>query len=258
MDYPTLLTTLREAGIENAAGEARLLLEHFEGEALSDAIAKRLSHYPLQYLLGEWGFYREEYEVSPDCLIPRPDTECLVELAVKHLPKGARFLDLCTGSGCIAISTLAARKDTSALAVDLFEGTLALAGRNAKRNGVAERLQLEKADVLADPPPTLSEERFDAILSNPPYIRSDVVKTLSPELAFEPAAALDGGEDGLAFYRAILTHWTLLLKEDGFVLFEIGFDQADALNALAPLYGFTSTVFRDLGGNDRVTLLKKT
>lgn len=244
---------LQTAGVENAAWEAGLLCEKFEGERLESAVQRRMEHYPLQYILGEWGFWRESYEVSEDCLVPRPDTEHLVEQAISRLPQGARFLDLCTGSGCVAISTLCSRPDTHAVAVDLFEKTLALAERNAARNGVRERVEFRLADVLMG---CAQEDAYDAILSNPPYIRNDVVPTLSKEVRCEPAAALCGGADGLDFYRAILEKWKKALKRGGFFLFEIGFDQADALKKLAVEHGLDATVFRDFGGNDRVVLLK--
>ena len=126
MTQQEIAAILKAAGIENATWEARLLFEALSGEALTRAVERRKEHYPLQYILGEWYFYRECYEVSEDCLIPRSDTEILVDVAIKMLPNGARFLDLCTGSGCVAISTLANRTDTVAKAVDLFPKTLAL------------------------------------------------------------------------------------------------------------------------------------
>ena len=244
---------LLAANVENADLEARMLCEKLAGEALEQAVQKRCTHYPLQYILGEWGFYRESYEVSEHCLVPRPDTEHLVEQAIARLPKGARFLDLCTGSGCVAISTLCSRPDTSAVAVDLFEETLALAARNAVRNGVDARVTFRRADVLAG---CEEEGVYDAILSNPPYIRADVMPTLSDEVKCEPPAALLGGEDGLDFYRAILLKWKKALKRGGFFLFEIGYDQAQDLKALADAHGLCATVFRDYGGNDRVVLLQ--
>lgn len=250
-------TALLAAGVENASGEAALLAKKFTGEALAGAVARRCQGYPLQYLLGEWVFYRETYEVSEDCLIPRSDTEILVEKAVSFLPQGANFLDLCTGSGCIAISTLCARPDASAVAVDVFARTLALAGRNACRNGVGERVRFLQADVLALPPVTLQQGTFDAILCNPPYIRADIMPTLQREVRHEPAAALCGGADGLDFYRAVLARWRSLLTLGGFFLFEIGYDQAAALTSLGKKYGFSATVWRDYGGNDRVVKLEK-
>lgn len=271
MTYRQLCALLQEAKIENAEWDALCLMEHFcavsssllrtnpdcnyENAALEDAIRRRLAHEPLQYILGEWEFYRQKYEVSPDCLIPRADTEILVETAIHLLPKGAHFADLCTGSGCIAVSTLAERPDTTAIALEKFPATLALAERNAKKNSVDARFCGILADVLS-PSPDFEGTRFDAILSNPPYIPSADIEGLSPEVHAEPVAALDGGDDGLIFYRAILKNYKALLKEDGFFLFEIGFDQAEALTALGKEHNFEHIrVIRDFGGNDRVVYI---
>ncbi len=257
MKQQKITEMLRKAGIENAAWEAKLLCEAFEGEALARAADRRCAHYPLQYILGSWAFYREEYEVNEHCLIPRSDTEILVEEAMKKLPSGSRFLDLCTGSGCVAISTLANRPDTTATAIDLFPETLALAARNATRNKTSDRITFLRANVLEEPPGALLHGSFDAILSNPPYIRNDVVSTLQSEVGFEPAAALLGGEDGLDFYRAILEKWCTLLQPEGLVLFEIGYDQGTAIAKLAAQHGFLCTVKKDFGGNDRVAILSR-
>lgn len=243
---------LARAGFDNARGEARLLAEHYGGDVPPAVVGRRLDREPLQYLLGEWWFYRERYIVTPDCLIPRADTETLVEQAVHRLPQGARFLDLCTGSGCVAISTLCARPDTAAVAVDKFEKTLDVARRNAEANGVTGRCTFFAADVLSDPP---ALGLFDAVLANPPYIPDAVVPTLSAEVQHEPPVALCGGPDGLDFYRAMLTRWATLLRQGGFWLFEIGYDQADALRRLAAEHGLSCEVTRDLGGNDRVVRL---
>lgn len=256
MNCEEMIARLSAAGIENARFEAEQLKKALSVGQLEAAVERRCEGYPLQYLIGEWDFCHESYEVGEDCLIPRADTELLVEKAVKLLPAGARFLDLCTGSGCVAISTLCARPDTTATAVDLFERTLALAERNAKRNGVANRVEFLKADVLQGIPSTLGGG-WNAILSNPPYIRTDVMPTLQKEVQHEPAAALCGGEDGLDFYRAILERWKDALTPSGFFLFEIGYDQKDALICLGQKYGFSTTVWQDLGGNDRVVLLRR-
>ena len=253
MNQREVRARLEQAGLENAAGEAALLCEFFDGEARERALTRRLAREPLQYILGQWWFYRECYEVSRDCLIPRSDTEILVEEAIRLLPPGARFLDLCTGSGCVAISTLASRPDLSAVAVDLFEPTLALAARNAVRNGVEKRISFVRADILQAPQIT---EHFDAILANPPYIPNAVVPTLQQEVHCEPAAALCGGTDGLDFYRSILKNWRTVLKKGGFLLMEIGYDQAQALTALGAQYGLGCTAKKDLGGHDRVVLLQ--
>lgn len=272
MTYRELCRRLSSCGIECAENEAALLLEHFAGlsraalmadptkevtsDALEDAVARRLTREPLAYILGEWDFFEETYTVSPDCLIPRPDTEILVEQAIALLPQGARFADLCTGSGCVAISTLCHRPDCSAVAVDLFPKTVALAKKNAERNGVAHRLAVRVDNVL-DPNCLADETLLDAILSNPPYIRSDVVDTLEPELFKEPRAALDGGEDGMIFYRTIVKNFTPRLSESGFFLFEIGYDQQEDILALAAQSGLCCQVLHDLSGNPRVAILRR-
>lgn len=273
MTYREICARLASAGIESADHDAALLVEHFcnvpfsavpldpdrnyDSPELSNAVEQRVTRYPLQYILGEWWFYRQVYEVSPDCLIPRSDTEILVEEAIRLLPKNAVFADLCTGSGCIAVSVLAERPDTRAVALDLFPKTLAVAARNAAKNGVQDRFTPICDDVLA---PTCTEKTpiFDAIFSNPPYIRSAVLDELLPELSAEPVAALDGGEDGLVFYRRILSHFAERLAPSGFFLFEIGFDQADDVLALGRAHGFSNgRVLRDLGGRDRVVFLSR-
>jgi release factor glutamine methyltransferase len=274
MTLRELTDRLTAAGIEGASHEARLLAEHFCGIStgsfvlpdalLSDsegkleaAVRRRERRYPLQYILGTWGFWRQEYEVSPDCLIPRPDTELLVEYAARHLPRGGRFIDLCTGSGCIAISLLCERPDLSGVAVDLFEDTLSLAERNARRNDVEpDRLTFIRGDVLAGD--FMAElGSFDAIISNPPYITPAVIATLEPELSFEPREALDGGEDGLTFYRRMLTgaEYRYALRSGGCFVFEIGYDQADALRSMAADMGDTCHVHRDLGGQERMAVV---
>ena len=271
MTYRELCGQLSAGGIEAAEFEAECLLEDLCGAdcsrilsepdrdypsaALERALARRLGHEPLQYILGTWSFYRGTFRVSPDCLIPRADTEVLVEEAIRRLPRGAYFADLCTGSGCIGIATLAERPDTRALGVDLSQGALEIAAENAVRNGVSDRFRLLRADLLTAAPGELG--RFDAILSNPPYIRSDVVDTLSAEVRHEPRMALDGGADGLVFYRALLRLAETSLNDGGFCLFEIGYDQGEEIRALAASHGFACEVKRDLGGQDRVAVLTR-
>lgn len=269
MTYREICEAFRRAGIDTPEWDAQLLAEHLcradrlslladphrdlTSPLLEDAVRRRCAREPLQYLLGEWEFYRQRYEVSPDCLIPRADTEILVEEAIKRLPKGAFFADLCTGSGCIAVSVLAERPDTRGLAVELSPKALELAERNARRNGVSERFSSVQADILQFP--SHLYPRPHAILSNPPYIRSDVISTLAPEVLLEPRMALDGGEDGLIFYRALITLAREWLADGGFCLFEIGFDQGDAVTELAARAGFSCTLRQDYGGCDRVAVL---
>ena len=276
LDYKKIKTLLEEAEIEDAGYEAELLILHFYpeldraalmtereknfySEELYAAVKKRCERYPLQYIIGEWYFCNETYRVTPDCLIPRPETELIVLRAAELLPKGARFVDLCTGSGCIASSTLAMRRDCSAVAVDVFDPTLALAKENAEANGVGSRVEFVKCDVLSsDAAQRICRgELFDAILSNPPYIKSEDMKALDPELLHEPEAALDGGEDGLIFYRKIIENFASSLKPEGFMLFEAGYDTSGDVAQIARAAGFYAEVIKDLSGLDRMILIRK-
>ena len=264
-----LIARLAKAGIEDADAEARLLLTHFTGlssaallaapdrefdsPALLSAVERRLSHEPLAYVIGEAFFMNERYLVSPDCLIPRADTERLCELAAALLPKNACFADLCTGSGCVAISLLRLRPDCRAVAYDVSDAALAIAEKNAILNGVQDRISFRSADLL-----TLDSlgAVFAAILSNPPYIETDVLSTLAPEVQREPRMALDGGRDGLLFYRRFLSHFAKDLEKGGFFLFEIGYDQGNALVSLAEAADFSAKIHKDYGKNDRIAEIR--
>lgn len=272
MTYNEICSALAEAEIENNRGETAMLICHFcnvnkadlllrhdedfDSEELREAVKKRCEHYPLQYILGYWDFCNETYKLTENTLIPRQDTEKLVELAVKLLPENARIIDLCTGSGCVAISTLAARNDCRAVAVDLFDETLSVARENAESNGVGDRMGFLAQDVLY---PAFMESlgAFDCIISNPPYIETHQISLLDEELFFEPRAALDGGDDGLDFYRVIIGEYGEYLTENGIMLLEIGCDQAKPIAALAAAAGMRCEIYKDYGGNDRVAYLKK-
>ena len=270
MTYNEISIKLAEAGIENHRGEASMLIcrfcdvnqaelllrhdDNFDSTELAEAVEKRCSHYPLQYILGYWDFYNETYRVTKDTLIPRSDTEKLVELAVRLLPEKARIIDLCTGSGCVAISTLATRPDCRGVAVDIFQSTLDVARENAESNGVGERLGFLCADVLT---PEFMDTlgKFDCILSNPPYIETKQLPFLDDELSFEPRAALDGGDDGLEFYNVIIKSYGKYLSTGGFMLLEIGWDQGKSVAAIAASAGFKTEIYKDYVGNDRVAVL---
>lgn len=282
------LTTLTCAlqGVDEPREEAFRLLEHFCGASraallcdrdrtyrnaeLDAAVERRLAGEPLQYILGEWDFFGCRFTVTRDCLIPRPDTEVLVETALEYVRPGAIIADLCTGSGCIATALLTSRADVSLCAgLELYPATLELATQNAARNGVGDRFLPVQADLLRGGADVLIEAlrartgdpevRLDMILSNPPYIRTNELAGLAPELAYEPRAALDGGADGLIFYRAILNDYASLLRAGGRLLLEIGADQAADVCALAETTGGWSdpSVRRDLGGRDRVICLRR-
>lgn len=263
---------LRAAGIEDAETEAGLLFSHFSGmsraamlcephadcadPALETAVARRECREPLAYILGEAWFFTERYEVTPDCLIPRPETEMLVEYACAHLPPAAKFADFCTGSGCIAISVLAHRPDCRADAYDLSPATLSVAKRNAEANGVADRLTFFEKNLLITAP-VCCETKYEMIISNPPYVVAEEIDGLAPEISHEPRMAFDGGADGFDFYSCFLAFYGDLLTEDGCFVFEIGADQREGLMNLAAREGYTCDVTRDLAGRDRMAVLRR-
>ena len=256
---------LKSSGIENYILETEILIEELCGEfsedtdyisdSLINAVEKRCARYPLQYIIGKWWLARCEFFVDESCLVPRPDTETVVELAMKHLPQNACFADLCTGSGCIAISILDLRPDTVTDAYELYPKTLEVAKKNAQHNKVEKRFTPILGDVLQKD--TLGDRKYSAIISNPPYIRTEIIETLEVEAKTEPRVALDGGEDGLIFYREIVKNFAENLDDNGFFLFEIGFDQANDLRKIAEENQFYCEIFKDLGGCDRAALLRK-
>ena len=269
MTLKEAIDLLREAEIDSPEYDARQLFLTFSGlhsteitlhassdaPSLTDALNRRANREPLQYIIGSVGFYREEYEVTPDCLIPRSDTEILVDYAVKHIPNGESFADLCAGSGCIGISTLANTNNTTCLSVDISEAALALTKRNATLNRVSERLTAKKADLLAKSVDL--GEKFFAILSNPPYIPEEVYLQLEKEIFHEPRIAFVGADDGMQFYKVITPLALAHLKEGGFIAFEIGYDQADKIRAVAADNACACEIIKDYSGNNRVAVLKK-
>ena len=240
-----------------------LFNKNFESDGLRDALERRISGEPLQYIIGQWEFYGLTFEVNPHCLCPRADTEIAVEKAIKILPPNAEFLELCTGSGCIPISVCKNREDVRGVATDIFEETLAIAKRNAERNGVDDRVRFVNSSVFDFDYWTQGEGRalvgdgFDAIISNPPYIPTEDIEDLSKEVKREPRAALDGGDDGLDFYREIVGKYRALLKENGVMIFEIGYDQAEALKAISAEAGCACEIFKDFCENDRVAVVRQ-
>jgi len=215
-------------------------------------VARRRAREPLPYITGVAAFYGLELAVTPDVLIPRPETELLVELALGHLRRAglARPLvaDVGTGSGAIAIALARALPGARVLAVDLSAAALRVAAANARRHGVGARIGFWQGDLLA-----ACAGPLDLLLANLPYIRPDERPGLEPEVGVhEPWLALDGGPDGLAVYRAVLLDAVMVLKPGGGVFFEIGDEQGPALRDLLEEYGFVEvTVQRDYAGKDR-------
>jgi release factor glutamine methyltransferase len=267
---------LREAGIEDARAEARRLLAHAlaatpeallrdrhepvapEAEArFRAALARRCAREPLAFITGHAGFWTLDLEVSPDTLIPRADTETLIEAALAARPDRAavrRVLDLGTGTGALLLAALAEYPQAFGVGVDRSAAAVALAARNAARNGLGGRAAFLAGDWAA----ALSG-RFDLVLSNPPYIPAGDIAGLMPEVArHEPAAALAGGPDGLDAYRVLLPALPGLLAEGGIAVLEIGVGQADLVESLGEAAGLAAAGRRnDLSGVARALLFTR-
>lgn len=268
---------LEQAGLPDAALDARFLLEEVCGTNLQTLLVfpekkvteeevnqyrafvqRRKDREPTAMILGEWDFMGLTFRLNKSTLIPEQDTEVLVETALEELKRRGpgeaplRILDLCTGSGCILLSLLHELRNAGGLGTDLSGEALEAARENAVRLGLQERAAFRQGD-LWEP---VGDERFDLIVSNPPYVPTDVIPTLEPEVRCgEPYAALDGGEDGLVFYRRILKEAAGHLKPSGIIIVESGFDEAAQIAALMQdqkLRGIRTV--KDYGGLDRVVL----
>lgn len=259
---------LNEAGILEAKNDSWLLLatachidhtfyyvhmdEELEEEqwsAFENLIRKRAERIPLQYITGEQEFMGILFHVNSNVLIPRQDTETLVEEALKIVRPGMKVLDLCTGSGCILISILKNVTGVEGFGYDISKQALLVAKENARDIGVAATF--ERSDLFDN-----VTDSFDVIVSNPPYIKTEDLATLMPEVAqFEPIGALDGMEDGLHFYRKIIAESADYLNENGYLLFEIGCDQGESVSEMMRSAGFSDVqVIKDLARNDRVVM----
>ncbi len=257
---------LKEAEIGEAQLDARLLLEEVcgtdhntllchgdrevseaEEEQYRKALEQRAVHVPLQHLLGYQDFMGLRFQVNEHVLIPRQDTEILVEEAMRYLHDGMRILDLCTGSGCILLSLLHYSNDCEGTGVDISKEALQVAALNAELLGI-------KADFLKSDLYEKVTGKFDLLVSNPPYIERKVIPTLMEEVReYDPYIALDGGEDGLDFYRRIIGGAQDYLKRGGQILMEIGSGQAKAVSELLREAGFKEIdICRDFAGLDRV------
>ena len=231
--------------------------ELLTGDAVCDkpeliSAVERLSRAePIDYILGYKDFYRERYKVNPSVLIPRADTEILVDFAVANIPRGESFIDLCTGSGCVAISTLKNTEDTSATLVDISDGALSVARENAERVGVIDRCSLLRLDARREGVPG----EFFAVLSNPPYVSESAYKSLDKNIYYEPRLAFVGGNDGGDFYRDITPLYRDRIKAGGFIAYEIGYDQESLIRQVAEENRMSVKIIRDLSGNTRVAVL---
>ncbi len=261
---------LQKIGIEDCVFEAKQIIKHITGYSNAEILSRyntkltefqqnnltailkqRAIRYPLQYILCSWGFYGREYSVGPGVLIPRADTETLVDTAKELIKdkKSPRIIDLCTGSGCIGITLALERKDAEVDLLEKYPEAMRYAYKNIVDNG-AENVLLSEGDVLKG---DKSEEKYDLIVSNPPYISDSEMEIISPEVHFEPETALRGGADGLDFYRAIIENYTKSLNDGGSIAFEVGIGQAESVAALLRDAGYVKvSTAKDLNGIQRV------
>ena len=274
--YITIRNALREHGIEAHSLEARFLLaaaadkskealmrdlnlytsNGVEAKAM-EMLQRRLDGEPLAYIAGKWEFYGLELAVTKDVLIPRMDTEVLVDAALESIRQRgmkARVLDLCCGSGCIACAVNKEIPPTRVVAADISSEALEVCRRNIKDNNLGARIITMQADATTWPPMSIGS--FDLILSNPPYIRSgELIELDSSVRDYEPLGALDGGEDGLDFYRAIIKYWSITLRPNAQMMFEVGEGQAEAVEKMLLDAGFISAHTRlDTLGVKRVVI----
>jgi len=273
--YKNIRTQLKQANIENAAHEARYLISYYAGidqsnfisdkdliinkealQAIEMALERRIAGEPLTRILGVREFWGLEFEVTPDTLDPRPDTETLIEAALKWVEKAGltdkpiRILDMGTGTGCIPISMLSELPHATAIATDISPKALDVARKNAEKNKMSRRIEFIESDWMS----ALQGEQFDLILSNPPYISESVINDLSVEVKnHDPILALSGGEDGLECYKKIIFDLKNHLNQHNRAFLEIGFDQLESLKGLVEESGLClSDSYADISGIPRV------
>ncbi len=272
--YLSTRNLLRQSGIDGFSLEAKLLVAAAAGktvpqllrdmnlyasnrieDTVTEFVARRMRGEPVAYITGTWEFYGLPMITNTDVLIPRMDTEKLVD-TVKELFTGrkmdARILDLCCGSGCITCAIGHEMPATRLVAIDISANALDVCRRNIAATKLISRVICMQADALSSPPLGIGD--FDMIVSNPPYIPSEEIKTLDSSVKdFEPVWALDGGADGLKFYKAIIKYWKSLLRPGGYLLFEVGEGQAQPVSEMLQAAGFSYTDTRkDTLGIDRV------
>ena len=267
--YNSTKKALLSAGIEDCVFEAKQIIKHitglrsseilmnytkelteFQSNNLTAILRQRELRYPLQYIFGEWSFYGRDFYVGPGVLVPRADTETVIEVCTEYLKdkKEPKILDLCAGSGCIGITLSKEKEDSSCLMVEKYPEAMRYAEKNITRNK-AENAKVLAGDVFEG---TASGEKYDLIVSNPPYIAENGTEEVSPETKYEPETALIGGADGLKFYKAITENYKDSLKENGMICFEVGIGQADSVKGILNAAGFTDIgAKKDLNGIER-------
>ena len=272
--YLSVRKKLKAAGIDAFSLEARLLcssaagktkeafirdLKYYAADDYTDKVRslvdRRIGGEPMAYIVGEWEFYGLPFKITPDVLIPRVDTELLVDKAIEFLNgryESCRVLDLCTGSGCVGIAVAANVPDSRVILIDKYRKALDVCHANIIINSVPHSTNCLEADVLKSPPILMGS--FDLILCNPPYIPTGDIASLDPSVKdHEPITALNGGSDGLDFYRAVTEKWSVLLKKNGVLMFECGIGQAEDVMNIMGQFGFTELkAYKDTLQIDRV------
>lgn len=260
---------LEAAGIEDFGFEARQIIRHITGYENAQILVKYTEHltpfqennliavvhqrtarYPLQYIFREWGFYGRSFSVGPGVLIPRQDTEIAVEKALELLKdrESPKILDLCAGSGCIGLTLAAERPDSFVTLVEKYPEAMRYLIKSRERLKI-ENAKAVEGDIFEH---TASDDRYDLIISNPPYIPADEMETVSPEVRYEPETALYGGEDGLLFYRAITEGYLKSLLPGGAMCFEVGMGEAESVCRILQGAGLAAGIKNDLNGIGRV------
>ena len=261
---------LRDAGIESHRLDAELIVAHAlscdriklitgrdaavtsaESDLINKLTQRRREGEPSAYILGHREFYGLDFSVDSRVLIPRPETEMLVDLTINHAPKGGTFLDICTGSGAVAIAVKHARPDLSVTASDISTDALAVATFNANRLTGRESVRFLQSDVFD----SIRGECYDIITANPPYISPSCDGALQKEISYEPRIALYSPDDGFSVIERIIAGFSALLQPGGKLFMEIGYDQGSRVLSRAEAYGVHAEIAKDLSGHDRVAVL---
>lgn len=267
--YNNTKKKLQAAGIEDYVFESKQIIKHitgfsatqiltnynnklsqFQQDNLTAIIRQREIRYPLQYIFGEWDFYGRSFYVGPGVLVPRADTETVIEHCLEYLEGKSepKILDLCAGSGCIGITLGKEKTDSKVLMVEKYNEAITYAEKNIKRNG-ADNTEIINGDIFNS---AGGEEKYDLIVSNPPYIPAAEMSIVSPETKFEPETALLAEDDGMEFYKAIITNYKNSLKEGGMLCFEVGINEYQKVSQLLSVAGFKNiTGKKDLGEIER-------
>lgn len=248
-----IVRQFKDVGIRSAELDARILLEKCGGrvsEKFYELAERRKKREPISHIIGRREFWSLDFVVTKDTLDPRPDTETIIEAAIKtheDRKKKLEILDLGTGTGCILLTLLKEFNMAKGIGVDISESAIMVAKQNCKNLALEDRAEFIKTNWGEK-----LDKKFDLIVSNPPYIPSNTIETLEPELNYEPRLALDGGEDGLMCYRKIISQVGDLLKPEGVVLLELGIGQKEAVASIAEKQGlFVKEIYKDLAGIDR-------